>query len=122
MFRLNPRQLNFSQVISYGRHLTIFWNRKESYLAIVDKEGSNRDVLYIYGIQQMTLRKIEILTPFKLTEDDHYTIIFEHWNNDNTLSCLISCYGAHMYEIHVKVNNPFETSAKALKPRIKTGI
>ena len=111
LYILNPRQLKFDQVLSYGRHLTIYWNRNETFLAIVDKEGSNRDVLYVYGIEQMSLRKIEILTPFKLTADDHYTIKCEHWNNDKTLSCLISCYGTRQYEKHINVKNPFDVSA-----------
>src|SRR5881296_627610 len=44
LFVLSPAHLTFQQILSYGRHLTVYWNREQTCLAIIDSQGSNRQV------------------------------------------------------------------------------
>jgi hypothetical protein len=98
LFILNPRLATFKQILSYGRHLSISWNRGETYLAIVDSEGSNREVLYVYDIQKGLLSRVATPAPSELAVYDHYSISVDRWNGDGSISLKISCYGDHNFD------------------------
>jgi len=112
LYALNPHQLNFQQILSYGRHLSVFWNRDQTCLAIIDNEGSNRQVLYLYDVKKMALRTIETDALIDLAPDDHFMINFRRWNDDNTVSLKIDVYGSHQYEKEIRCRIPFILDSK----------
>jgi len=109
LYALTPGQRTVHEILSYGRHLTVFWNNDQTFLAIIDYEGSNRQVLYLYDINKMALHKIEPEKLIDLAPSDHFTVRFKRWNNDSTISVRIGVYGSYQIEREIRV--PFAEGA-----------